>query len=361
MERLTADDLVMVLAGPNCGRRRSAVWLFSTAAACRTRRPLLDRGRTSGSGREIASRTPTSATLVQTPAEGWARRSGWMPRPSIWRSRTGLPVPAPGHEAQLLLAIEQLRVSPPRPVTAALGDVAPPRTSGESDRLIDQGPPRYGRRHRGIGHHRSTPRCHAGQHADRAPVWTPAPQPTARDLFADNLRQHAERLNHAFSILVQPRTTLRRVRSAWPALDELVSDRRGTVTSLDQVVGPDRNLALIRGSLDVIKQIAHAHDATVNDVLLAITAGGLGGLFRSREKPSRISCCRSTCPSRCVRANVMRHGEISLGRWSCHFRSEHPIPAAGCGRSQRRPPNGRRGATHPWAHCSAAESPGGLC
>ena len=54
------------------------------------------------------------------------------------------------------------------------------------------------------------------------------------------------------------------------------------MTSLDRVVGLDRNLALIRSNVDLINQIAHTHDAKINDVLLAIIAGGLHGLLRSR-------------------------------------------------------------------------------
>jgi diacylglycerol O-acyltransferase len=115
-----------------------------------------------------------------------------------------------------------------------------------------------------------------------ARAWTPASRPTAVDLFADNLRRHLNGLRRTFAILVHPVITLRKVRSMWPAIGELISDRRGPVTSLDRVVGPDRSLALIRSSLDVIKQIAHTHGATVNDVLLAIIAGGLHGLLRSR-------------------------------------------------------------------------------
>ena len=85
-----------------------------------------------------------------------------------------------------------------------------------------------------------------------------------------------------FAILIRPVITLRKVWSVWPAMGELISDRRGPVTSLDRVVGPDRNLAIIKSSLDVIKEIAHTRGATVNDVLLAIIAGGLHGLLRSR-------------------------------------------------------------------------------
>jgi diacylglycerol O-acyltransferase / wax synthase len=56
-------------------------------------------------------------------------------------------------------------------------------------------------------------------------------------------------------------------------------------TSLDRLAGPGRTLAPIRGGLDQVQQIAHSHHATINDVLLAVTAGGLRGLLRSRGEP----------------------------------------------------------------------------
>jgi hypothetical protein len=56
------------------------------------------------------------------------------------------------------------------------------------------------------------------------------------------------------------------------------------VTSLNRMVGPDRTLAVVRARMDEVQQIAHAHGATVNDVLLAATAGGLRALFRGRRE-----------------------------------------------------------------------------
>ena len=47
-------------------------------------------------------------------------------------------------------------------------------------------------------------------------------------------------------------------------------------------VGADRRLAIIRGRLDLTKQIAHAHNAKVNDVVLAAVAGGLRELLARR-------------------------------------------------------------------------------
>jgi diacylglycerol O-acyltransferase / wax synthase len=282
MERLTADDLVMLWPDELWPQEIGCLAVLDGGGLLDADgRFLIEDVRAVVAGR--LHRVPRLRQLLYRPGRGLGSPL-WVDAAAFDLSDhvRVFPVPAPGREAQLLLATEQLRsrrLDQSRPlwemwflpglpenrigllikVHHAMADgIAGLATIGA---LLDATPDKL---------------------AERAPAWTPAPQPTARDLFADNLRRPFETLSHAFSILVQPRTTLRHVRSAWPALGELVSDRRGTVTSLDQVVGPDRNLALIRGSLDVIKQIAHAHDATVNDVLLAITAGGLRGLFRSR-------------------------------------------------------------------------------
>lgn len=121
--------------------------------------------------------------------------------------------------------------------------------------------------------------------AGPAPPWTPAPPPTARGLLADNLRHHATGLGHTAAALARPVTTTRHVRAAWTAVREVTTGPPVTRTSLDRLVGPGRTLAPIRGSLGQVQQIAHGHHATVNDVLLAITAGGLRGLLRSRGEP----------------------------------------------------------------------------
>ena len=49
---------------------------------------------------------------------------------------------------------------------------------------------------------------------------------------------------------------------------EVFAEERAPRTSLNRPVGADRKLALVRSGLDLAKQIAHAHDAKVNDVVL---------------------------------------------------------------------------------------------
>jgi hypothetical protein len=62
------------------------------------------------------------------------------------------------------------------------------------------------------------------------------------------------------------------------------------------MVGPGRTLALIRTTLDQVKQVAHTHNATVNDVLLAATAGGLRALLCSRGEPVQDTTVRIYVP-----------------------------------------------------------------
>jgi diacylglycerol O-acyltransferase / wax synthase len=88
-----------------------------------------------------------------------------------------------------------------------------------------------------------------------------------------------------FSVLARPRTTMRRLRAAWPAIGELLAEKPAPKTSLDRMVGPDRNLALIRTTLEAVKEVAHRHGATANDILLAATAGGLRAVLRRRGEP----------------------------------------------------------------------------
>lgn len=86
----------------------------------------------------------------------------------------------------------------------------------------------------------------------------------------------------AFSALARPAVTARQVRAAVPAMLGMFSAPPTPPTSLDQVVGADRRLAVIRGNLELARQVAHQHGAKVNDVLLTVTAAGLRGLLCGR-------------------------------------------------------------------------------
>jgi diacylglycerol O-acyltransferase len=108
-----------------------------------------------------------------------------------------------------------------------------------------------------------------------ARLWTPRPWPSDHVLRMDQRQRHIAHLRRVGIGVSHPGGTLRRARSALPALREIFTDRPGPRTSLDHVVGPDRRLALVRCSLESVNEIARIHDATVNDVLLNLIAGGL--------------------------------------------------------------------------------------
>jgi WS/DGAT/MGAT family acyltransferase len=121
-----------------------------------------------------------------------------------------------------------------------------------------------------------------GAPAPAAPPWTPAPTPAASQLLADNLRRRRAELGRGWSGLTHPGKTLAQARAAWPAWREVLTEHPAPRTSLNHPVGAGRRLAIIRGRLDLVKQVAHGHHATVNDVVLAAVAGGLRQLLASR-------------------------------------------------------------------------------
>jgi diacylglycerol O-acyltransferase / wax synthase len=115
-----------------------------------------------------------------------------------------------------------------------------------------------------------------------APPWEASPAPTGGDLLVDNLRRRRSELGGLCSGLTHPSRTVRRSVGALPAWREVLTEGRAPRTSLNRPVGAERRLAVIRSRLDLTKEIAHAHGAKVNDVVLAAVAGGLRELLASR-------------------------------------------------------------------------------
>jgi len=194
------------------------------------------------------------------------------------------PLPAPGGEAQLLSAVEQLR-------RRRLDWSRPLWEMWFLPGLPGQRVGMFVRMHHAMADGMAAMAAMAAflgsgpSPADEPPrPWAAAPAPTPDELFADNLGQHLHRLGRGLRALAHPVTSTRRVGAGWPAMHELLAQRPLPATSLDRLVGPDRRLALIRGRLDQVQQTARAHGATVNDVLLAITAGGLRELLGRRSE-----------------------------------------------------------------------------
>jgi diacylglycerol O-acyltransferase len=285
MDRLTAEDMVMLWPDELWPQEIGCLAILDGAS-------LIDpegRFRLGDARAFIAGRlqlVPRFRQLLYRPRRGLGQPV-WVDAASFdLRNHVRVcQVPAPGDETQLLLTTEQLRAS-------RLNQSRPLWEMWFLTGLPDNRIGLLIKIHHALADGiaglvtisallKATP----DRRAEPPLPWTPAPLPTARDLFADNVGRHLAELRRVFSILLRPVTTLRQVRSGWPALGELISDRQGPVTSLDRVVGPARSLALIRASVNVISEIADTHRAKINDVLLAIIAGGLHGLLRSRAEP----------------------------------------------------------------------------
>jgi WS/DGAT/MGAT family acyltransferase len=296
IDQLTALDQLML--------RASAIWPQDIGAlALLDGTDLLEPGgrfRIEAVREAVGSRlhlVPRFRQVVHTPRRGLGGPL-WVDDPSfdLGEHVRVLRLPAGTGEAGLLLAIERLRsqrLDPSRPLWQMWF------LTGLPDERIAL----FVRLHHAIADGMAAMATvaallDAAPDAPTAPArpWTPTPSPSARALLADNLLRHLRRLGGALSTLARPRITLRRLWAAWPAIRELIAEQPAPATSLDRMVGAGRNLALIRTTLDQVKQAAHAHGATVNDVLLAVTAGGLRALLRRRGEPVEGTTVRVYVP-----------------------------------------------------------------
>jgi diacylglycerol O-acyltransferase / wax synthase len=208
----------------------------------------------------------------------------WVDAPSFeLADHVGVvPLPAPGDQAQLLLACERLRrrrLDPARPRWEAR--FLPGLPEGRVGLFL--------RMHHamadgvaGVAAFGALLDLAADTPAPAAPPWAPAPIPSAAELFADNARRRAQSLVRTLSSLAEPASRLRDARRTLPVWREMFAEQRAPRTSLNRPIGPARQLALIASQLDLAKMIAHARQAKVNDVLLAAIAGGLRNLLLGR-------------------------------------------------------------------------------
>jgi diacylglycerol O-acyltransferase / wax synthase len=281
VDRLTAEDLVVLWPDPIWPQDIGAVAVLDGSR-------LLDpdgRVRLEVVRQAIGSRlhrVPRFRQLLSVPRRGLGRPL-WVDDPDFDLAEhvRAAPLPPPGDEASLLRTVAQLRchrLDRSRPLWAMW--LLPGLPDGRVGLFI--------RVHHvvadgiaGVATLSAFLDPAADASTAPAPPWRPRPAPTAGELLVDNLRRHAGRLRS-----VPARLTLRglpgRMRAMWPELRELLPRDGASVTSLNRMVGPDRTLAVVRVRMDEVGQIAHAHAATVNDVLLAATAGGLRELLSGR-------------------------------------------------------------------------------
>lgn len=282
IERLTAEDELMLWPDGMWPQDIGAlVFLDGTGLLDPDGRFRIEAVRQAVAGR--LHLVPRFRQLLYVPP----RRLGgplWVDAPAFDVSdHVGVvPLPVPGDEAQLLLAVEQVRrrrLERSRPLWEMWF------LTGLPDRRVAL----FVRMHHAIADGMAGVATMAtfldaipGAVVAAPRPWMPAPLPTEAELREDKRQRQRRQRREALSKLAHPMRTIRPVLAAWPAIGELLAERPLPATSLDRLVGPARNLALIRSRLDLVKKVAHTYGATVNDVLLAVIAGGLRGLLNSR-------------------------------------------------------------------------------
>lgn len=116
----------------------------------------------------------------------------------------------------------------------------------------------------------------------RPPDESPRALPRVRDLYADQLRRQRAAISRARLLLRQPGEVGRHLASRLGQVRRLIRGGDAPRVSLNEPVGTRRRLMLVRADLAAARTAAHAHHATVNDVVLAAMAGGARRLLESR-------------------------------------------------------------------------------
>jgi diacylglycerol O-acyltransferase / wax synthase len=126
--------------------------------------------------------------------------------------------------------------------------------------------------------------------AIEAQPWHPAPEPSQEELIVDAL---AERLTSPAEVIRTIQTAamdrhnvVNRVLESAKALGAFIGNSfAAPPSSLNQPVGPHRRFETVLVELDSFKRIKNSFGGTVNDVVLAVVAGGLRSLLEARREP----------------------------------------------------------------------------
>ena len=123
--------------------------------------------------------------------------------------------------------------------------------------------------------------------------------PSGRALRAENLAGKVDAVSRVLADLLRPGGASRAWTSVGRALRIARSyaganpELQAPSTSLNRVVGAGRRIGIVRLDLAAVKDAAHAHSATVNDVVLDLWSGGLRELLASRGEATGLELITS--------------------------------------------------------------------
>ena len=116
--------------------------------------------------------------------------------------------------------------------------------------------------------------------------WTPRPQPTSLELLTDGVVQqvaHPVRtLRSSFRAGSEARRALLEIAGGVPELVAMARMGQAPPSSLNLPIGPHRRFEMVDLDLGRVKRVRAGLGGTVNDVILAVVAGGLRELLLSR-------------------------------------------------------------------------------
>ncbi|HET7419564.1 MAG TPA: wax ester/triacylglycerol synthase family O-acyltransferase [Candidatus Dormibacteraeota bacterium] len=121
---------------------------------------------------------------------------------------------------------------------------------------------------------------------ERPSTWRPAARPTLLELLRDNLRRSAGWLRRIASSLRHPVAVVKSAAAAYHgAIEEIRQGRGAPATSINRPIEASRRLAVDRLPLAEVKAVAHERGVKLNDVFLAVVAGGLRAVLLARGEP----------------------------------------------------------------------------
>src|SRR5919204_4083628 len=136
---------------------------------------------------------------------------------------------------------------------------------------------------------------------DPPPRWTPKPEPSRAQLLAEALLERAtipsEAVRSVRAVFRGPRRVANKAGESLVGVGAMAwAGLRPTPSSPYNVdIGPHRRFNWVRASLDDVKAIKNALGGTVNDVVLAIVAGGLRRHMQ-RRGAAQVESLRAMVP-----------------------------------------------------------------
>lgn len=115
--------------------------------------------------------------------------------------------------------------------------------------------------------------------------WTPEPMPGGWSLLIDAAARTVRAVGHGVAMLARPMRIVGGLRIFLIVIRRSLGEKGAPRTSLNGIVRAGRRVQFTRLDLAAMKEVAHAQGGTVNDVVLALWAGGLRRLLLSRGEP----------------------------------------------------------------------------